>query len=405
MIMGNYYDSIRGKLDSTIFRRKYDENAVGDTMVVVTHKNCQDGTHAASAILLGVEEKVFGKHINLSDVCIIPRTPHELGRKDRDFYKDFNIDTKRLEYLLFVDVCPRIAPLYRILEDRKTFPNIKEVAICDHHKTAEILLEEENMDIVDLDIRQRLFEDNRFVSNSMIGKCGTELAIDYVMFHARKNLEQNHADRVNAVFDRCWPIVSIVRDGDLYLRENPHTSAYQAFYNIESDYDFLRTLDIMKNSYDDAFYNSIIDIGNIYSQAINKNMHDYYSKCGIVELAIGPKEKRYRYRAPAIMCPMSWGNNIANKLAAMPDSCGVGIAFSITDSGEVKIGFRSTARSDVDVASMIVENHGYGGGHKNAAGISVKLEDLQMCPIDQDKYDRFSKHPKAKKFTFEIVGE
>lgn len=283
--------------------------------LVISHKGCADGTSSAWC---------YRKYLKdtKSELSVDFHECEAGGYLDLD-YKDKDV--------LMLDLC------YKRHNIEKVAKVAKSITIFDHHKSAEL-------DLQDLDIK------NVFVHFDM-KRCGAQLTWDH-FFTSQK--------------ERLW-FLEVIADRDLWKWEYPDSKAISKymFYN---------------NMYNDKGYNllekftksdikQITEKGNLLLEIDDKQIKDTV-RYAIMTTLTTPVTNT-KYNVYLVNCSHSIASDVGNLLAKKPE-CDFAAMYRYNyDTDEWFISLRAD-KDEMDV-SVVFKEFGYPcGGHKAASGVTIK---------------------------------
>ncbi len=314
--------------------------------VVIFHKNCPDGYGA----LAGVAKKYNAKNLFYdeerdilfsgdSSFIAIPTNHSTDFTRLREILERYGDDDFTVYMVdIFVD---------RIYDVVREFPNVKKVVVIDHHKTAEERIKEG----VPSDIADRL-----------------EVYFD---------MDRSGAALTWEVLNGYVPeVMKYIEDRDIWKWEIPDslyvlTALDARVFNVLKPNEIVeKLLELSENFPKEELAkegSSMIEFKeSVVKRLVNNNAHYIVLPSGHKLLAVN---------SPVFQ------SDIGNRLAQIsPD--GVACVYSISPKEE-GVFVNCSLRSVVGKAREIAQANG-GGGHDNAAGCRVPLEEVKFLPKEQN---------------------
>lgn len=298
--------------------------------VIIYHANCIDGytaAHIAWCSLIQEDAGVVAIPLSYGEVDTVEGLYGALRRFDVDVTDLNNLNFYILDFSLPKDVMDYI------------FDTAWNTVWLDHHKTAF-----EAFGMSELEVWM-VSEDNRYIllDNK---RCGAKLTFDY--FHTG----QAEPD-----------LIRLVDDYDRWVFQYPHTKAANAY---------IRSLEFTRDNWDMLVLMSADQMeksGKILEAAHEKQCDDLI-RAGYTAITLNAAEdsNNHNYAGPSINAPAQFASLIGHKLATKFNSFAA--VWSVDHKGMVKVSLRSVKDFD---CSKLAKFYG-GGGHKNAAGFEIPLQ-------------------------------
>lgn len=212
----------------------------------------------------------------------------------------------------------------------------KYLVVLDHHISAQ-----KDLDNLDMCGKGQMIFD--------MSRCGAQLAWDYVY------------PGVN----RPW-IVEYVADRDLWTNKLAYTkevSQYLNFHDVFSDFAVLTSLSTSVTS--DKVFTDIVTEGSILLKLENKKIDYYVKTSSIMNFKCGTKV--YKVRVACV--PREYRSDVGNQMCLLGDCDFAVLYWYDVTIDEWWISLRANNTYDV---SEIASGFKNGGGHKNAAGFTLK---------------------------------
>ena len=318
-----------------------------ERIVVIYHKGCPDGYGALSGVVYkyGVKNLFYDEENDIlynydSSFVAIPsnhstdftRLKELLERYPNDSFTLYMVD-------FFVD---------KIFEVVKNYPNIKRVIVIDHHKTAK--------EIIDKGIPEEVKD----------------------KFEVHLNMDHSAAVLTWKVLNGFVPeIMEYIEDRDIWKWEIPDslyvlTAIDAKVFNVLKPNEIVeKLLELAKNFPKEEFAKegqSMIEFKeSVVQRLINNNAHYIVLPSGHKLLAVNSSV---------------FQSDIGNRLAQISPE-GVACVYAVSPK-EDGVYVNCSVRSINGRAREIAQANG-GGGHDNAAGCRVLLEEVKFEPINSNK--------------------
>ncbi len=318
-----------------------------ERIVVIYHKGCPDGYGALSGVVYkyGVKNLFYDEENDIlynydSSFVAIPsnhstdftRLKELLERYPNDSFTLYMVD-------FFVD---------KIFEVVKNYPNIKRVIVIDHHKTAK--------EIIDKGIPEEVKD----------------------KFEVHLNMDHSAAVLTWKVLNGFVPeIMEYIEDRDIWKWEIPDslyvlTAIDAKVFNVLKPNEIVeKLLELAKNFPKEEFAKegqSMIEFKeSVVQRLVNNNAHYIVLPSGHKLLAVNSSV---------------FQSDIGNRLAQISPE-GVACVYAVSPK-EDGVYVNCSVRSINGRAREIAQANG-GGGHDNAAGCRVLLEEVKFEPINSNK--------------------
>lgn len=235
--------------------------------------------------------------------------------------------------LYFLDICPPPAVVQRLLAG---LPETSRIYILDHHKTAVEAFEAAGL------------TDPRLTTVFDMDKSGARLA--WEAFHPGKQVPK---------------LVEIVEDRDLWRFSIPAAAEVSAFL-FSLDYDFGVWSSVAEDLESDSGFEYIVALGTALRRKHDKDIRELIDGGAVLSIDIGGVS------VPALNAPYFYSSEAGHAMLELWPNAHFAATFAATAEGW-RFSLRSEdGRADV---SEIASRYG-GGGHRNAAGFSIGVDDL-----------------------------
>lgn len=327
-----------------------------ETMVIY-HGGCPDGTSAAWALSLLLDNKT---------------TYYHSGRH-KEKYPDI-----KGKNVIFVDFAYTLEQMLLILQEAKS------VLVLDHHATSKNL---------------QFITDPRLTLVLDMNRSGAQIAWDYVSNKLNGSLPSNHLpaslgtnpagevsdDYVQIVNSlllsnrRPW-FIDDISDRDLWKWQIP-----------DSKNTTRRMFSMGLYEYINAFYNLIkMDRTLLINEGMILNMDDerIYTNLvrNAVDCVITTLDKKNSWQVRAIECDHSYASEVGNRLV-QDGLCDFALMYRYNlVKDEWYISCRASTKSDIDLTKIVVQFDSMAGGHPKAAGMSLHgAESLRNILVPSNK--------------------
>ena len=289
---------------------------------LIYHRNCPDGLAASWVYLHCHKTRGLGTdHITL--------IPADAGKVPTNLsWKDHNV--------VMLDISFKKDDLLRIASEAAN------IFIIDHHQTAQTDLSGE-------------FPENVFLTFDM-SKCGAQLAWDK-WFPGR---------------DYPW-FIDVIADRDLWLWKNPHSKAIGRYF---SEYGYFDSHDKFEEllTWNGNDIDRSVEIGNVLLETDQKIVKLYTKSAILCDF----KTPEKTYKVYLTGCPHQYASEVGHSLSSKSE-CDFAVMWRYSFSeDEWQLSCRSSKdRPDIDL-SVICSKFGSGGGHKQAAGFTLKNSEANL---------------------------